>query len=180
MLTRSQLQADPHKGRFRSYLLGAVKHFLADERKAATREKRGAGITPDSLDSLLSEPDKPEPHDPQSHVDDTFFDRQWALALMERALNLVRNEFVAADKSTHFDVLKPWLIGDSQDLTQAHAATRLGLSETAVKVAIHRLRKRFRQTLRNEIAQTLGNHEDLDDELRYLAQTLALASNTPR
>lgn len=178
LLERPQLHADPRKGRFRSYLLGTLKHFLANERKAANRHKRGSGINPDSLDAQDTTSRNPEPHDPRSNPDDTFFDRQWALTLMDRALTLVRNEFVASDKTTQFDTLKPWLVGDAQELKQSQAASQLGLSETAVKVAIHRLRKRFKQTLHNEIAQTIGANHDVDDELRYLAQILTNTSNT--
>ncbi len=173
VLERGDLRADPKRGRFRSYLLGALKHFLADERKAANRQKRGSGVGPDSLDERSEVEGMAEPPDPRSEAGDALFDREWALALMERSMNRVHGEFVAAGKVSQFDLLKPWLVGDAGGLKQSEAAAALGWSETAAKVAIHRLRKRFRQTVREEIAQTLTAAGDIDEELRYLVQTLA-------
>jgi RNA polymerase sigma-70 factor (ECF subfamily) len=169
--------ADPARGRFRSYLLGAVRHFLADQRKHASRIKRGGGRTPESLDaSEASEAGEGSPiewADLSATVPDAWFDRQWALALMDRALNMVAAEFASSGKAAHFDQLKPWLIGEDPALSQADVARRLGLNEGAVKVAIHRLRKRFRDVLRAEVRQTLAAGDDVEAELRYLIGALA-------
>lgn len=173
--------ADPARGRFRSFLLGAVKHFLADVRDHENRLKRGGGAIHESLDApAIAGPDEGgaafggvEIEDHGAGVSDTYFDRQWALALMDRALGLLQQEFVADGKQAQFDGLKPWLVGDAAGGSQAEIAARLGMSEGSVKVAIHRLRKRFRDVLRDEIAQTVGDPGAVDGELRYLVEVLA-------
>ena len=165
--------ADPRRGRFRSYLLGAVKHFLGDQRKQEQRLKRGGGVAPESLDAEHGTAPGLQVADHASAPDDTVFDREWALAVMDRALQSLAAEFAGADKAEQFTVLKPWLVGDAAALQQAAAATRLGLSESAIKVAIHRLRKRFREVIRAEIAQTIDDAAEVDGELRYLVEVLA-------
>lgn len=160
--------ADARRGRFRSYLLGALKHFLVDHRLHANREKRGSGIAPEPLDAGtgagLSLPSAPD--------DSRVFDRQWALTLIARALEIVGNELRDAGKAAHFDTLKPWLTGESAALSRADAARQLGITEGAVKVAIHRLRQRFRETVKTEIAQTVPDAADVDDELNHLLAVL--------
>ena len=110
--------ADPRRGRFRSYLLGAVKHFLADQRDREHRQKRGRGVVPESLDAQSAL----QVADHASTPDDTLFDREWALAVMDRALQTLAVEFAGADKAEQFTVLKPWLVGDAALLPQAEAA----------------------------------------------------------
>ena len=165
--------ADPARGRFRSYLLGAVKHFLADYRKAAGRCKRGGGMTPVSLDAAEEAPEPLDAIDAGATVPDAWFDREWAFTVMARSLRAVEEEFKAVGKVAQFDCLKPWLVGATEALSQADAARQLGLNEGAVKVAIHRLRQRFRSVVRAEIAQTLTEGGDLEGELRYLIEVLA-------
>jgi RNA polymerase sigma-70 factor (ECF subfamily) len=162
-------EADPERGRFRSYLLGALKHFLADQRKHDQRLKRGSGVVPESLDdaNLDSLPALSLP------PSDAFFDRQWAMAVMARALDLLENEFASCGKAGEFATLKPWLMGEAPSMSQADAARTLGLSEGAVKVAVHRLRKRFRVVVRAEISQTVHRPELVDDELRHLIESLS-------
>ena len=151
------------RGRFRSYLLGALKHFLSKHRAAALAEKRGAGaehiaLTTDTAAGL------PLP----VAADETLaFDREWAHALIARALAALEVE-----KPAHFPALKPWLDGGAS-IAQADAAHALSMSETAVKVAIHRLRARFREIIRAEVAATVNDPADAADELRHL---LAIAS----
>jgi RNA polymerase sigma factor (sigma-70 family) len=165
--------ADPQRGRFRSYLLGAVKHFLSDQRDHHRRAKRGGGGTPESLDADDRSSPALQIADGTSAPDDRMFDRAWALAVMDRALASVAAELAADGKADQFTILKPWLAGDAETLPQSEAAARLGVSETAVKVAIHRLRKRFRELIRAEIAQTVDDSAEVDAELRYLVEVLA-------
>jgi len=164
--------ADPQRGRFRSYLLGAVKHFLVDQRARELAQKRGSGIAPESLDAATEAEQALQVADAGAAFDETIFDREWGLAVMDRALRSLAAEFAAEDKSEQFAVLKPWLAGEAELLPQSEAAARLNMSESAVKVAIHRLRKRFREIIRNEIAQTVDATE-VDAELRYLVEVLA-------
>ena len=150
-------------GRFRSYLLGALKHFLSKQRDAALAEKRGGGaehivLTTDTAAGL------PLPAAPD---DALVFDREWAFTVIARALVALE-----AEKPAHFPTLKPWLDGGAV-CSQAGAATALGMSETAVKVAIHRLRVRFRELIRAEVAATVHDPADAADELRHL---IAIAS----
>jgi RNA polymerase sigma-70 factor (ECF subfamily) len=162
--------ADPERGHFRSYVLGALKHFLVEQRTYARRLKRGGGVLPESLNAPGDSDTKSghEVADPGATMPDAFFDREWALAVMSRALAALQKEFGEAGKSDQFETLKPWLMGEAVDLPQADAARRLDLTEGALKVAIHRLRKRFRDVVRSEIAQTLGDPGLVDDELRHL------------
>ena len=154
--------ADQARGRFRSYLLGAVKHFLADRFDRAQAAKRGSGLEPEPLDEAAETPVE----------DERIFDRQWALTLIARALETTGAELRDAGKAQHFDVLKPWITGGGETFPQAAAAQQLGLSEGAVKVAIHRLRQRFREAVKAEIAQTVPTPADIDDELRHLLAVL--------
>lgn len=169
---------DPGRGRFRSYLLGAVKHFLGDLRERAGRLKRGGGVEHDSLDGhdpageSGEGPAPREIEDPSVAFEEAAFDREWAVAVMDRALKAVEREFLGAGKADQFGVLKGWLAGDGAGVSQADAARQLGMSEGAVKVAVHRLRARFRALLREELAQTLPEGESVDEELRYLVSVL--------
>ena len=165
--------ADPQRGRFRSYLLGALKHFLADQREHERRQKRGGGVTPESLRPATDTSPGLDLPDPGAPPPDAWFDREWALAVMDRALKALESEFQAAEKSGQFVTLKPWLVGDTPALSQVEAGARLGLSEGAVKVAIHRMRRRFRDLVKAEISQTLPSAADVEDELRHLITALA-------
>lgn len=166
-------KADREKGRFRSYLLGALKHFLADRRRAEGRQKRGGEAVIESLDSGGTEtsPGLPLP-DPAATPTDAWFDRHWALAVMERGLTTVEVSLEESGKGGHFAVLKPWLVGDTAGLSQAEAAAELGLSAGAVKVAIHRLRQKFGEAVRAEIAETVDTEGEVREELRYLIEAL--------
>jgi DNA-directed RNA polymerase specialized sigma24 family protein len=165
------------RGRFRSYLLGAVKHFLANHRRDAAREKRGGGAEHVAIRETTDTTPGIEVADSNAlavNVEvDAAFDREWALAIVERSLALLESESTSAGQSAQFAALKPWLSPAVSRAPQAETATQLGLSEGALKVAIHRLRRRFRDITRAEIAQTLHDTADLDDEMRHLVNALA-------
>jgi len=166
-------KADPGKGRFRSYLLGALKHFLTKQRRDAGRLKRGGDVVVESIESGGGEtsPGLQVP-DPEATVTDAFFDRHWALAVIQRGLSAVEDSFEAAGKAKQIEILKPWLMGDAENLSQAEAAAELGMTVGAVKVAIHRLRNQFGEAIRSEIAETVDTEEEVRDELRYLIAAL--------
>ena len=171
--------AEPGKGRFRSYLLGALKNFLSNQRRDAARIKRGGEAIIESIDSGGSEtsPGLQIPDTTTSPTDATF-DRSWALALIQRGLNGLQDSFKAAEKAEQFEVLEPWLMGDGEKLSQADAAAELGMSVGAVKVAIHRLRQKFGEIIRTEIAETVDTEEEVRQELRYLIEVLHSSSGT--
>lgn len=166
--------ADPAKGRFRSYLLGALKHFLAERRRNEGREKRGGSFVVESLDAT-SHNTAPglQIADTSPAISDKHFDREWAFAVMDRSLKAVQADFEKAGKASHFECLKPWLVGDTVQLSQSDAATALGVSTGAVKVMVHRLRKSFRTAVEIEIAHTVPATEDIEEELRYLIEVLS-------
>ena len=163
-------EVERRRGRFRSYLLGAVKHFLANHRRDAAREKRGGGAEHVAIGEGTDTSPGVEVPAADALAPDAVFDREWALAIVERALVLLEKE---SDDRPHFTALKPWLTPAAFPASQSETAAALGLSEGAVKVAIHRLRRRFRQIIRAEIAQTLHDPADLDDEMRHLVTALA-------
>ena len=162
--------ADRERGRFRSYLLGAMKHFLANEWHRAQTQKRGGRVQFIEWDALDPEARYAEASK-SSNDPEHAFDRDWALETIAGALQTLREEMANTGKGDQFDALKGSLTGDEEVPREAIAA-RLNMSEGAVKVAVHRLRQRYRALLRATIAQTVGNEEDLDDELRYLIAVL--------
>jgi DNA-directed RNA polymerase specialized sigma24 family protein len=166
---------EPGHGRFRSFLLGAVKHFLADQYDRAQAAKRGGGRTVVSIESAAGTNTTAELQipDPAGPVPDAVFDRQWAVTVVERTLDVLAGELASAGKGEQFDTLKPWLLGEVESLSQADAARLLSMTEGAAKVAIHRLRKRFRELVKAEIAQTVDDAAQVQDELRYLLEVLS-------
>jgi RNA polymerase sigma factor (sigma-70 family) len=164
--------ADPQRGRFRSFLLGAAKHFLADMRDHDRRLKRGAGQAIESLDADAGTSPGRETPDRSAASPDREFDRKWALTLLGRAFAAMAEEYREAGKSGQFEALKPWLTGDGENLSQADAARQLEMNEGAVKVAVHRLRRRLREVIKNEISQTVKDHADIDREMHDLLEAL--------
>lgn len=164
---------DPQRGRFRSFLLGAVKHFLADARNRDHRLKRGAGQTHESIHAGTDTSLGLQLADTNSPSPDQEFDRKWALTILDRALATLSEEHKTVGKSDHFEALKPWLTGDNESLSQAEAGRQLGLNEGATKVAIHRLRRRFRELVKTEIGQTLNDPSHVADELACLMAALS-------
>jgi RNA polymerase sigma-70 factor (ECF subfamily) len=150
-----------------------LKHFLSDARDHDLRLKRGGGVIPESLSpSSGSDTSCSQVADPAA-VPDADFDRGWALRVMARALEILQTEMGRDGKAAQFDCLKPWLMGDGPTLSQAAVSRQLGLTEGAVKVTVHRLRKRFREIVRAEIAQTLRDPALVDEELRHLVAALS-------
>jgi RNA polymerase sigma-70 factor (ECF subfamily) len=161
--------ADPERGRFRSFLLAAVTHFLSNERDRETALKRGGGRAVVSLDAEDAEGRyRLEPsHD---MTPERVFRRRWALMLLERAVARLREEAERAGQAERFERLTACLTGDA--VPHAEVAAALGMSEGAVKVAVHRLRRRYRELLRAEIADTVADPAAVDDELRELFAAL--------
>ena len=164
--------ADPQRGRFRSYLLGAVKNFLHADWEREERQKRGGGHEHIALAPATDTSPGLDPADSASTTPDMAFDRQWALTVLVRALKAVERGLADAGNTAEFEVLKPWLTGGASPQSQADAARELGMTEGAVKVAIHRLRKRFREAVRQEISSTLNSAADVPNELQHLLAAL--------
>ncbi len=161
--------ADPERGRFRSYLLGAMKHFLANEWHRAQAQKRGGGVRFLELDAL--EPEARFALEPAQSADpDASFDRQWARESIARAMEKLRADWQASGKGELFEALKGSLTGEEP--ARSETAARLAMTEGAVKVAVHRLRRRYRELLRAEIAETVTDPSDIDDEMRHLVDAL--------
>ena len=166
LLQRGFPGPDPDRGRFRSYLLGAVKYFVGDLLDHARREKRGGGVEHESLDAGNDGSPALMIGDSAATPAPVLFDREWAVTVMNRAVAALAVEHQGG-RAAQFEALRPWLMGDAS-APHAETAQALGMNEGAVKVAVHRLRKRFRELLRQEIAQTLSDEDDVEDELRYL------------
>ena len=155
------------KGRFRSYLLGALKYFLADERRREMAIKRGKGQRLIALDALSAqERAETEPTDPATA--EQIYERRWASTVLERVLALLKNEYVAAGNARLFDALKQLLPDEPGAPTQADVAAQLNMNVNAVRQAFHRFRRRYQSILRDEIAHTVATPGDIEDELRHL------------
>ena len=167
-LARNYLESlRAERGRFRAFLLASLKHFLANERDKSQTQKRGGGEAPLSLDWQTADTqfqvaatNEPSP--------DQAFDREWAVTLLARVIERLQAECAAEGRAELFEQLKIFLTVGKGELSHAEAAQKLGMDETAVRVAVHRLRKRYRQLLRDEIAQTLADDADVDAEMRAL------------
>lgn len=168
--------ADPAKGRFRSYLLGALKHFLINRRLHDQRQKRGGGMAalPLEMESETHTQHGAVPAALRTETPEALFDRTWALAIIGRALTTLEQEATVTDSQERFQKLKPWLSTNAAAENQAETAAELQMSEGALKVAIHRLRKRFREAVRQEVSQTLHDPRDLDSEMQHLIAALTM------
>lgn len=154
-------------GRFRAFLIASLKHFLANEWDRSQRQKRGGGIPVLSLDW--------QDADARYHIDpaddlspDKIYDRAWAVTLLERVITRLREENAGDGKAAMFDRLKPFLTVGRNEIPYARAAAELSTTEGAIRVAVHRLRRRYRELLRDEIGQTLSDPAQVEEELRAL------------
>jgi RNA polymerase sigma factor (sigma-70 family) len=160
------------RGKFRAFLLASLKHFLANEWDKSQRQKRGGGVLHLSLDWQSAE--ERLQHEPADNAaPDRIFDREWALALLEQVITRLRNECAADSKSALFEQTKGYLMVGEHATPYAEAAKSLGVDEGAVRVAVHRLRKRYRELLREEIAGTLSDASQVQQELQSLQAALA-------
>jgi RNA polymerase sigma-70 factor (ECF subfamily) len=164
--------AKQQRGRFRSFLLTAFRNFLTNEHAKLQAQKRGGGQPVLSLDFSLGESRfQPEP---SHHVTaEKIYDRQWTVALLQSVLDQLRETMTRAGKEKQFETLAPFLAGNVGEGAYAEASRRLGITEGAAMVAAHRLRTRYRKVLRAEIAQTLTDPADVDDEIRRLFASLS-------
>ncbi len=169
---RSFARAVPGKGRFRSFLLAGLNYYLADERDRARAQKRGGGQATFSLDAQTAEQ--------RYHLEpvcslspDKVFERQWALALLDQVLAHLEQEFCAVDKAPLFQRLRGFLVAGTAEERYADAAKDLGMTGEAVKKAVQRLRHRYSELFREEIAHTVGTPAEVEDEMRHLCLLMA-------
>jgi RNA polymerase sigma factor (sigma-70 family) len=172
LLARNSLaRVAPEKGKFRSFLLAAMRHFLSDQRERARTAKRGGRTEILSLDA--QEAESRYRLEPVERLDaDKIYERRWAMTLLDQALKRLREESAAAGKTELFEKLRRYVAGDSE-ATWSQSAAELGLSEGAMKAAVHRLRGRYRVLLREEIAHTVADPAEIEAEVRYLIRVIS-------
>jgi RNA polymerase sigma-70 factor (ECF subfamily) len=163
-------RADRDRGRFRTFLLGAFSHYIANYRRGQSAGKRGGGVV------MISEIGAAEAELERAAVDhmspERHYEQSWAKRLLEKVMLRLRDDFESSGRQVVFDALQPHLSGAAGPPGYARLGETLGLSETAVTVTVHRMRKRYGQLLREEIAATVASPEDVDDELRYLLRVV--------
>jgi RNA polymerase sigma factor (sigma-70 family) len=162
-------RADPHKGKFRSFLLNSCKYFLADQGDRARAQKRGEGAILHFEVASGEERYSFEPLD--NETPDGIFERNWAVSLLNRVVSRLREEFTQHGAPGDFEKLKVFLLGQSE-VPYAQLAREMGASEGGVKVAIHRLRKRYRVLIQREIGETVADPAEVDSEIQFLISTL--------
>ncbi|HXJ61508.1 MAG TPA: sigma-70 family RNA polymerase sigma factor [Verrucomicrobiae bacterium] len=162
---------DRRKGKFRSFLLASLEHFLAKEWTRAHRLKRGGGVTIVAWDGCDPE-ERYQLEPPDTWTAERIYERRWALTVLEQAMAALGAEYVAAGKTMLFEGLKPFLSGEDEDLSYPELAARLQLNEGALRVALHRLRRGYGEYVRDEIAKLVQRPEDIEDELRHLFAAL--------
>ncbi len=160
--------AERERGRFRSYLLGSVKHFMANQRDAARRLKRGGGVVALTLD----DPEAYSVPDVKASSPDAEFDRQWAVTVLERGMEALRAECCGEGRGEFFESVRPLLTGDSTYGDQGALAAGCGMKVEAFRVAVHRLKKRLRQSVKDEVAGTLEDPTSVQDEMQTLFAAL--------
>lgn len=168
----SLARVHPDKGRFRSFLLASMKHFLANEWHRAQARKRGGGCEIFSLDEAREEEHRGvEPAD--DATPDRLFERRWAETVLACVNAKLRREYESAGQADRFEALKVYLLGDRDAVSYAESAARLGLTESAVKSAIYKLRQRYGEMFRAEIAHTVGRPDEVEEEIQFLLRALS-------
>jgi RNA polymerase sigma factor (sigma-70 family) len=173
MLEKQNLRlADPERGKFRSFLLATLKHFLADERDRARAKKRGGGRKVLSIDLQEAESQYAlEPADKLSP--EKLFDKSWALTVLDRTMARLKAELASKKKQELFEHLKVHLTAEKGSVPYSRVAAELGMTEGSVRVAVHRFRRRYRKLLRDEIVQTVTAEDQIDEEINNLFTALA-------
>jgi RNA polymerase sigma-70 factor (ECF subfamily) len=172
--SRAYTRADPMKGRFRSFLLGTLKHFLAHTRDHDRAQKRGGGSVPVELDETAISEAETYASRCNAYSADGIFDREWAASLARQALDRLEQEYELGGKGALFEALKSRLTaGESAAISYEELANRLGRTAAHLRVDVTRLRARYRVILREEVSGTVVDPRDLDEELRYLRQAMS-------
>lgn len=171
LIEKKSIQAaDPARGRFRSFLLSSLRNFLANEWERAQCQKRGGGAVSFSLDAVHAEEQyQLEPTD--GRTPETIYDQRWAYALLERVMTRLREEFTESGKADRFELFSTFLLDDNSG-SQAEMASQLGITVSAVKSGIHRLRQRYGELLREEVGNTVSRPEDVEREIGELFESL--------
>ena len=180
ILEKQSLQhANQERGRFRSFLLASLKHFMVNEYHRSRAAKRGGGQPIETIDVSGAEGRYAlEPRDEANP--ERLFERQWALTVLDRVQARLRSASTRTGQATLFEQLKDFVTGEETDIPYREAGESLGMSEGAVRVAVHRLRRRFRDLLREEIEQTVADPAEVDDEIRFMLATIATAAGSRR
>jgi RNA polymerase sigma-70 factor (ECF subfamily) len=174
ILSRRFLErASPDRGRFRSFIIGSLKYFLAGELAKLQAQKRGGGQIPISLDAHSAEEryrlEPVELQDPEK-----LFERRWATTLLNRVLDRLETEFFESGKARLFELLRQFLLEDNGSGTYREVAAKLGMSEGAIKVAVHRMRHRYRDLFREEVVQTVADPSEAEDEMRHVFAAISM------
>jgi RNA polymerase sigma-70 factor (ECF subfamily) len=164
-------RAAPEKGNFRTFLLTCLKYFLSDEKDRDNAQKRGGGVAPLPFE-IGSGEDLYTREPAHNETPERIYERRWARAVLDRVYGRLRDEFVRHGRLDHFNLLKAYLVGQG-DAPYADLAKKLDSTENAVKTGIHRLRKRYRDLLREEVASTVADPASVDAELRFLVSALS-------
>jgi RNA polymerase sigma factor (sigma-70 family) len=168
LLEKNYLEAaDPERGRFRCFLLTAFKNFLSKEWQKARAQKRGGGRKPLRFD-FDTEDSRYGLQPTEGLTPEQLYDRRWAAILLARVMDRLRDDLASAGKSDHYEVLKPFIVGQTATNTYANLAVELGMTEAAAKMAAYRMRQQYKKLLRDEIAQTVADPCEVDDEIKSL------------
>lgn len=167
LLERGTLhRADQHSGRLRSYLIGALKHFLTDEFRRQSTRKRGGRLLfmgdPAALEAQLAQTGR------AGETPDEAYERRWAVSILTHAISRLKEEEIRAGRGPAFAILEPYLVRGTGTPPQSEAAAALGISQNALSVAVHRMRKRFQTVFRSEVAATVGGEQEVDAEIAHL------------
>ena len=160
-------RADPQRGKFRTFLLGTLKHFLTDAHRKANASKRGGGVEFISLEHAQAE-ERYQVEAADERTPDKVFDQRWTVVLLEMAVTRLGEEFRAAGKTRQFEALKPFLTSEGGEAAYARAGAELNCSSKTVAVAVHRVRLRFRHLVRSAIANTVSTPDEIEEEYRSL------------